>query len=53
MHDMLQLTTWMFIYTSTLLQIHVTTQPLFALCFVQKKIIHDIAVDVDKTVDLF
>ena len=35
MHDMLQLTTWMFIYTSTLLQINITTQPVFALCFEQ------------------
>ena len=31
MHDMLRLTTWMFIYKSTLLQINITTQPVFAL----------------------
>ena len=35
MHDMLQLTTYMFIDTSTLIQINITTQPVFALCFAQ------------------
>ena len=39
MHDMLQLTTYMFIDTSTLIQINITTQPVFALCFAQNIII--------------